>query len=387
MIIEYLKKKKRQAYENIININGWKTDRKLVVMESDDWGSIRIPSRIVYDDLLKSGDRVDQDPFTRYDALESEKDISELAEVLKKFKDCQGNNPVMTTNFAVANPDFDKIKENGFQSYYYEPFIRTYERYPEHKQAFSLIKDCVEQNIFCPQLHCREHLNVNRWMKDLRAGKSDVKQAFDHRMISIWKSFAKDNPYAYMDSFNYHTEKELSGLKDILFEGANLFNNIFGYPSQSFIASCYIWGREIEDAAAELGIDYIQGDRYQLIPQKGGRDADLRRKSHYIGEKNRNAQIYLMRNCTFEPSWDQRIDWVDRCLSQISTAFKWQKPATISTHRLNYIGYIDVKNREKNLKLLELLFTKITQIWPDMEYLSSAELGRMIRGGYGEEEI
>jgi hypothetical protein len=27
-----------------INLRGWKTKRKIVVIESDDWGSIRMPS-------------------------------------------------------------------------------------------------------------------------------------------------------------------------------------------------------------------------------------------------------------------------------------------------------------------------------------------------------
>ena len=39
---------------------GWKTDRKIVVIESDDWGSIRMPRREVYEMSLKKGYRVDR---------------------------------------------------------------------------------------------------------------------------------------------------------------------------------------------------------------------------------------------------------------------------------------------------------------------------------------
>ena len=384
-MISYLKKKKREIHDHLININGWETNRKLIIIESDDWGSIRMPSRKVYEDLLKSGDRVDEDPFTRYDSLESETDISELASVLTKFKDCNGKSPIFTANFAVANPDFDKIKENQFQTYYYEPFTRTLESYPQHKQTLSLIKQCAEQGMFFPQLHCREHLNVSRWMGDLRTKKSDVRYAFDNRMISTWKSFTKYNRYAYMDSFNYSSDGEILDLEDILREGGILFRDLFGYASKSFIASCYIWASELENTLYDIDIEYIQGDRYQLTPKAGAGNADLVRKKHYVGQANRNNQIYLIRNCTFEPSWDNKCDWVDRCLSQISTSFQWHKPATISTHRLNYIGYIDEKNRSYNLKLLERLIAGILKSWPDVEFITTVDLGDMIRrSNYGE---
>jgi len=34
--------------KNLVNIPGWRTNRKIVVIESDDWGSVRMPSREVY---------------------------------------------------------------------------------------------------------------------------------------------------------------------------------------------------------------------------------------------------------------------------------------------------------------------------------------------------
>jgi hypothetical protein len=39
--------------KHYINSRGWKTKRKIVVIESDDWGSIRMPSKSVVE-LLKS---------------------------------------------------------------------------------------------------------------------------------------------------------------------------------------------------------------------------------------------------------------------------------------------------------------------------------------------
>lgn len=91
---------------HLVNYKGWQTTRKIIVIESDDWGSIRMPSKEIYDNLLKSGIRVDRCPYNRYDSLASEEDLSALFDVLTSFRDMNGNHPVITANTVVANPDF-----------------------------------------------------------------------------------------------------------------------------------------------------------------------------------------------------------------------------------------------------------------------------------------
>ena len=55
-----------------------------------------------------------------------------------------------------------------------------------------------------------------------------------------------------------------------------------------------------------------------------------------------------------------------------------KKPVIISSHRLNYIGYIDSNNREKNLKLFRELLQQIVKYWPDVEFISSDKLADII---------
>jgi len=43
------------AKQHITNALGSKTRRKIVVIESDDWGAIRMPSQRVYAELEKKG--------------------------------------------------------------------------------------------------------------------------------------------------------------------------------------------------------------------------------------------------------------------------------------------------------------------------------------------
>ena len=60
---------KSSFFGNLINIPGWSSRRKIVVIESDDWGSIRMPSRTIYDNLKRHRIDVDTNPFNKYDNL------------------------------------------------------------------------------------------------------------------------------------------------------------------------------------------------------------------------------------------------------------------------------------------------------------------------------
>jgi len=69
------------------NLGGWNTKRKIVVFDSDDWGSIRMPSGEAYDSLLRKGIRVDLCPYNRNDSLATSEDLESLFHVLLKFKE------------------------------------------------------------------------------------------------------------------------------------------------------------------------------------------------------------------------------------------------------------------------------------------------------------
>jgi len=94
--------------KNYVNFRGWNSNRKLILIESDDWGAIRMPSREVYEDFLVKKIPVDKNYFTKYDCLESNQDLEQLFHVLSSFKDRKGNHPVITANALIANPDFEK---------------------------------------------------------------------------------------------------------------------------------------------------------------------------------------------------------------------------------------------------------------------------------------
>jgi len=116
---------KSKLQVHLSNIPGWRTRRKIVVIESDDWGSIRMSSKKAFQSLLKAGIPVDKSHYNLYDSLESNSDLEMLMKTLEKFKDSTGHSPVITGVNIVGNPDFEKIAANNFTKYEFEPVTET----------------------------------------------------------------------------------------------------------------------------------------------------------------------------------------------------------------------------------------------------------------------
>ena len=367
---------KEFIYYNILNIPGWHTNRKIVVIESDDWGSLRMPSRKIYDHLISKGIRVDKLPYNRFDSLESENDLNSLFEVLSSVKDRQGNYPVFTTNTVVANPDFDKIRDSDFQEYFYEPFTVTLNKYPDHANSFALLKEGISKKLMLPQFHGREHINVSRWMKALKNNTGNTRLAFDLNMYDLSTGYAITEN-SFMDALYFENENEISLQKNTIIEGTKLFNEIFGFRSESFMAPCYIWSNQLNFTLSNNGIRTFQGGFYQFEPMGNG-EKKSRKRINYTGKTNSYAQKYLIRNVSFEPSENNSYNWIGNALSQITSSFFWRKPAIISSHRMNYMGSIDPANRSQNLKQLNTLLKEILKKWSDVEFLSSSQLSDLI---------
>ena len=379
------KRLKYKLAHTLIHSLGWHTNRKIIVIESDDWGSIRMPSKDVYDLFLKDGFRVDADPYCKYDALATHDDLALLFDVLTAFRDKHGRCPVITANCIVANPDFARIKASDFTEYHYEPFTETLQHYPNCNKSFRLWQEGIKSGVFYPQLHGREHLNVNRWMKALYENNDAARRQFDNFCWGLTPETSNLINRHFLSAFG--GVQNTKAIELILTEGVNLFYTIFGYRPDSFIAPCYVWNDDVEKYLHNNGIKYIQGNYFQSVPDfndagyPGDADAGkTKSRMNYLGKRNTYRQHYLVRNCFFEPAQNENMDWIDRCLKDIKTAFQYKKPAILSAHRLNFIGSIFVENRDKNLTLLGQLLKKILTVWPDVEFFTSNHLGDLMNG-------
>ena len=362
--------------KELYNIPGWRTKRHLVVIESDDWGSIRMPSRKVYEEFLKRGIRVDQDPYCRYDAIASPADLQDLFEILHSVKDKNGNPAVLTANTLMANPVFEEIRNSDFQRYFFEPFTKTLAD-RDGDSTFKVWKQGMSDHVFWPQFHGREHLNVKKWLGVLQKGESVTRTAFD---LGTWGLTELADPSIkeyYMSAFCSGLDCDITQYDAIITEGLEMFREIFGFSSESFIATTYEWSPKIEPGLKRNGIRYIQGAITQKIPVDD--DNVVRVKYNgFQGSRTKHGLIRLFRNCFFEPSTNPNHDYLSDCLRRIEIAFKWNKAANICAHRLNFIGAIDPSNKDRNLPLFRNLLKEIVKRWPDVEFISSDQLGRII---------
>lgn len=363
---------------NIINIQGWSTNRKIIVIESDDWGSIRMPSTDIAQKLLNEGIKIDKSPYCLYDKLESSEDLEILFSLLSKYIDYNGKHPVITANVVTANPDFDKIAANHFENYYYESVVDTFDKYYPNNNPFKLWIDGFNSGIFFPQFHGREHVNVPFWLKVLKEGDRIFNKAFEMRCWGISTDVYPRYHKSIQASFDFESISDINFLKDSLFSGLNMFEKFFGYKSRSFIPNNFIWPNELNEIIKDNGVMFLQGMKYQLLPKSNG-NSKRQRIRRISGKSTQYGLTNLVRNVHFEPSCNNKKNSiVKNTISEIKTAFFWKKPAVISIHRLNFMGGLDVRNRTQNLELFELLLKQIIHNWPDIEFLNSIELGNLI---------
>ena len=363
--------------KNLSNIVGWRSSRKIVVIESDDWGSIRMPSRKVFEELTALGVDLTSGEgycYNRYDSLATVDDLSALFELLASTKGGDGKPAVLTAVSVVANPDFDRIRASHYQEYHYEVFTETLTRYPGCHDSFRLWREGIDKGLFIPQFHGREHLNVQGWLRLLQRGHKQTLAAFERGMWEFNLDPDDRCNVCLQAAFDLESPDEIPYQKSVIKEGLALFEQLHGYKATFFVPPNGPFCSCLEETAAEKGVRFMSTAKIHREPPCSGRQNKTFR---WLGKKNAYGQRYITRNCFFEPSSPGR-DWVDTCLNEIAIAFRWQKPAVISSHRVNYIGALDPSNRDNGLRQLKALLEAVIRKWPDVEFMSSDQLGEAI---------
>ena len=362
---------------NLTNAQGAGVNRKIVVFESDDWGSIRMPNSGVYKRYKELGFDIGSCPYSRNDTLANSDDLHALFEILRAFKDKNGNHPKFTFNTVMANPLFEKIRASEYTEYFYEPFPETLGRYYPNEKVFDLWKQGIEEKLIQPQFHGREHVNVLSWLSLLRVGNEPLLKAFELGFWGIPKSFYGSDRINIQAAFGGVSLQDLEFSANNLREGLQLFEELFGFKSKTFIPNNYIFPEELQSVLLNAGVVGVQGMKKQKTPQQNG---GIVTRNIYTGKRNEWQQIYTIRNAIFEPSqMPENFNNVCRCLNEIKNSFFWNKLAIISSHRLNFIGSIDEGNRTRNLVMLEELLRQILRRWPEVVFLSSDELVETLR--------
>lgn len=367
------------AIDTYLDLRSFKTDRKLVVIESDDWGSLRTKNKNFRQKLNAINSKISDDIYVQYDSIATKEDLLALFEVLNSVRDINANPACLTANVCTANPDFDKIKTSNFQQFYYKPFTKTLEEYSENTKLFDIWKTGIESKVFMPQLHGREHVHALAWLSELRAGHQDLLKAFDLESWGIpYQAYLiqrRHNLQAALDVYNLEGEQKFQ--QNWILDSAQIFEKHFGFKPKSFIPPAYTWHSNINKTLDQCHIKSLQGIKLQYQPksQKPG----YTKKPHFTGEnEKKNNLIYTTRNAFFEPDTAPDKDWVDIALSGVKLAFEKKQAAIIGSHRINFIGRIDEHHRDKNLFLLQKFLKQLVKHYPDIEFVDSADLAEIL---------
>jgi len=208
-------------------------------------------------------------------------------------------------------------------------------------------------------------------MEYLASGDERFLFAFKKKCFAIDEIGSHNRRENLMAAYDYNNQEELDFVKSSIAKGLKQFEDIFGFKSKTSITPCYVWDKKVEQELLSGGVKVIQGSFSQNAPMSG---RHFKKIYHYNGQKSKYSQLYFVRNGLFEPSINHNIDWVDKCMESIDIAFKWGKPAIISTHRINFVGRLDLKKRDLNLKMFEQLLFKIRKKWPEANFIDSSTL-------------
>ena len=254
----------RTLRKSYINYRGWKTNRKLLVIESDDWGSTCLPDKKTYNHLLSKGLPVDQSRYNKFDTLERPEDLTAMFEVLNRYRDKNGDPAVLTAVGLVANPDLERIKEDNFQQYYRKSINDTYREYGYFDQINPLWKEGIKEGFFYPQFHGREHLQPSRLMKAIASSPYEKIAAEHNGVPGVELARVK-----YRAAFDFYNPQEKKEIEEDLEEGLKEFEAVFGFKSISFCASQGICGDHINPILYQNGVRYHQNGAQQNHRQQG----------------------------------------------------------------------------------------------------------------------
>jgi len=365
-----IKQRLGDKYWNFCSV---KSNEKLLVIESDDWGSLRTESQNIRKRLNETSVNYNKDPYIQYDGLANSEDLQAMFEMFSKIKSEEGLSPLLTANFCMSNPDFDKIRAKNYQEFFFERFDQSILKNKEGSKVLKLWTEGISKGLIKPQLHGREHVHALAWLSELRQGNKDLLKAFE---LSVWGipyqaigSQRRVNLQAALDVYNMKGEEDFQ--VNWIIEASQIFKDYFGFRSKTFIAPAYTWSENVHGILADVGIESLQGIKLQYDPI----GTSYKKRLRFLGETCKlSGLMFYPRNVFFEPSLYPNKDWYSETLVGIKKAFDHKQPAIIGSHRINYIGKLDEKNRTKNLKTLKQILTKVVELYPEVHFISSDAL-------------
>jgi hypothetical protein len=176
-------------------------------------------------------------------------------------------------------------------------------------------------------------------------------KAKDHELLTALKNNSYtsiqnlgNKTISYTAAFDFLNFDENFYFEEIIKNGLDLFEDVYGARAVHFNSPGGEENRIIHKYLLDAGIKYIDA---KLVKMEHLGNGKYKKIFNYTGKKNKHGQVFLVRNCVFEPSDVSRNNWLEYTMKQIEISFRWNRPAIISSHRVNFSGHINELNRKE----------------------------------------
>lgn len=352
--------RKRRAHQ------GYRFDRPLLLIHSDDWGRVGVRDWEAFDQLCAAGVPLGNNPYDFY-SLESPEDVAALQELLVRHRDSAGRSPRVVMNFVTANLDFPRMAEADFR----QVFLRSVQDgFPGGWKRPGLIESYlsgIALGVFHPGLHGTSHFCP---VAVKRALAVNGKRA--ELLKTLWRA---ETPYIfhlmpwigyeYWDGELPSDDRQLDAAKqtELIRMGYENFVQLFGAAPLSACAPGYRSDWNTRKAWRAVGINVAQNGPGRL-------------RLPCFSEE---GVLNLYRNINFEPATDKEFS-VESALRAAGQCFERGAPAIVSMHSINL--HSTLKNyRTATLNCLDRFLTELESAYPDLLYVHDGELFEMVTRG------
>ena len=333
--------------------------RPVVVIQSDDWGRVGVPSLPVFNQIRQAVPGVGDSRWDFY-GLETTADLEALGNELEAIRDTDDAPACITGNFIMANADLRLMAENGFARGIYKPISEGFPP-PWTDSLVTAYRALVDRKVFYPGLHGFTHFNASV-LEGALADPGDLGERA--RLLA-----RLDTPYlrSVTPEYNFALLSMPAGSevflpaerqKQWLESGIQIFEEVFGFRPVTFCAPGYRSNDVTRRLLEENGVAGIQ------LPSKAPpvRDGGL---------------VVLGRNVAFEPAlWkSDRAALIEQALADGEAAVARGTPIIICSHSINYMTrFLD--RAEEARSDLALFLGRLKDRFPDLRFAGDADLIR-----------
>ena len=309
----------------------------ILLLESDDWGA---------------------GPLTQGHALRA------IADTLARHRDGTGRHPVMSLALVLSVPDGPAIAADG-------AYRRIELDAPVLAPVLAALRAGLSRQVFSAQLHGHEHF----WPASL-LGSADAE-------VSAW---LRQPPPANTERLPSHLQSrwvDASRLPSVplpaeqiraaVGEEVAAYRRILGQPPRVVVPPTFVWTREVEQAWAAAGIEFVvtPGLRSTCRNGQGLPDGD---EGPIVNGDRADGLTYLVRTDYFEPARGRDAAHALRALDK---AVSEGQPCILENHRDNF--FFDADQCRRSLAELDALCAGALRQHSDLRFLSTVELGRILR--------